>query len=100
MPCLVAGVAFFFPRVAIILLVIFSDYIGEAFGGGLILPLLGFLFLPYTTLVYAWTINSHGSVDGLYIVALIIAILADLGSIGGGGYARTTHRRVAVKRSD
>jgi len=97
MPCLVAGVAFFFPRLAIILLVVFSDYIGEAFGG-VLWPLLGFIFLPYTTLVYAWTIHSNGSVDGLYVVALIVAILADLGSLGGGGYARSTQTR--IKRAD
>ena len=42
-------------------------------------PLLGFLFLPLTTIFYAWTINSHGAVDGLYTVGLTLAVLADLG---------------------
>jgi hypothetical protein len=30
----------------------------RAFHGGLILPVLGFIFLPVTTIVYAWELNS------------------------------------------
>jgi len=30
------------------------DYLQRAFHGGLILPVLGFIFLPLTTIVYAW----------------------------------------------
>lgn len=83
MGCILAAIAFFFPRVAIILLVIFGDYIGRAYDTTL-WPLLGFFFAPYTTLAYAVAINQHGGVDGMYLVLVVIAVLADLGVIGGG----------------
>jgi len=83
-PCLIAAIAFFFPRLAIILLVIFSDYIGQAYQT-VLWPLLGFLFVPYTTLAYAFSIHSNGSVSGIYLLLVVVAVLVDLGVIGGGG---------------
>ncbi|MCW5777198.1 MAG: hypothetical protein KIS87_12240 [Phycisphaeraceae bacterium] len=84
MPCVVAAIAFFFPRLAIILLVIFSDYIGQAYQT-VLWPLLGVFFAPYTTLAYAFSINSNGSVSGIYLLLVVFAVLVDLGVIGGGG---------------
>jgi hypothetical protein len=98
-PCLVAAIAFFFPRLAIVLLVIFSDYVGRAYAT-ILWPLLGFLFMPYTTLTYAWAKNSNGSVDGFYLIAVIVAVLVDLGVIGGSGSSARKARRVKVKRLD
>lgn len=95
MPCLIAGLALFFPRIVIILLAIFSDYLGSAYTN-VLWPILGFFFLPYTTLVYAWAHHSSGgSISGLYIVAIVIAVLCDIGAIGGGAGAR----KVTVRRS-
>ncbi len=82
MPCLVGILALTFPRLAIILVVIFSDYIGNACQT-VIWPLLGFVFMPLTTLAYAWAINSSGSVSGMQLVVVIVAVLIDLGIIGG-----------------
>lgn len=86
MGCIAAIIGFFFPRATIILLVIFSDYIGRAFSGGILFPLLGFFFLPFTTLAYAAAKNTHGSVEGWWLVLVIVAVLMDLGvlQIGGG----------------
>lgn len=84
MPCLLALLAFFAPRVVIVLLVLFGDYIGRAYQTTL-WPLLGFIFMPYTTLAYAWAINSAGSVSGVYLFVVILAVLVDLGVIGGSG---------------
>lgn len=84
MPCLLALLAFFAPRLVIVLLVIFSDYIGDAYRT-VVWPLLGFFFMPYTTLAYAWAINSHGSVSGGYLLVVVLAVLVDLGVIGGSG---------------
>ena len=104
MPCLLALFALFIPRVVIVLLMIFSDYIGDAFQTTPLyplIPLLGFIFMPITTLAYAWSINANGSVDGLYLVAVIIAVLLDLGLMGGGESARRTRYKVVkVKRVD
>jgi hypothetical protein len=75
------------PRFAIVLVVVFSDYIGRAYET-VLWPFLGFLFLPLTTLAYAWAINSRGSVEGLQLVVLIIAVLIDLGVVGGSAAHR------------
>jgi hypothetical protein len=96
MPCLVAIIAAMFPRLAIVLLVIFSDYIGRAFVNDL-WAFLGFLFLPYTTLAYALAMNANQGVDGIYLVILIVAVLADLGVLGGGASAR---RKKIIVRKD
>lgn len=98
MGCLVASIAFFFPRVAIVLLALLGDYLGRAYDTT-VWPVLGFFFLPYTTLAYAVAINSHGSVDGLYLALVVVAVLADLGAIGGGKQSARRARR-ASRRCD
>lgn len=84
MGCLVGCLALFTPRLAIILVVIFSSYIGRAYESFL-WPLLGFLFMPLTTLAYAWAVNTHGTVTGIYLAVVVIAVLLDLGLVGSGG---------------
>jgi hypothetical protein len=106
MPCFVALFALFVPRLMIALIVIFSDYIGDGFKGTPaypLIPLLGFIFMPLifmplTTLAYAWAINANGSVDGVYLVAVIVAGLIDLGILGGGARAKKTQYRVVKVR--
>jgi hypothetical protein len=87
MPCLIGCLALSAPRMAIVLVVVFSDYLGRAFDSNL-WPFLGFLFLPTTTLAYAWAINSRGSVDGFQLVVVVIAVLMDLGLLGGSAAQR------------
>lgn len=97
MPCLLGCLAIIAPRLVIILLILFSGYMGSAYET-LLWPLLGFIFLPLTTLAYAFAINSAGSVTGIYAVAMVLAVLVDLGLIGGSGAAargeQSTHHRV------
>jgi hypothetical protein len=87
MPFLVGCLALATPRFAIILVVIFSDYLGRAYQTTL-WPFLGFLFMPMTTLAYAWAINSRGSVAGFQLVVVVLAVLIDLGLIGGSASRR------------
>jgi hypothetical protein len=87
MPCLLLILFLAFPRIALLLLFIFSNYLQRAYHG-LILPLLGFLFLPLTTLAYAWMANTGQPTTGVNLLILIIAVLIDLGGIGGGEYHR------------
>jgi len=96
MPCLLVLVAFFFPRLVIVLLALFSHYLSVY--SSALWPILGFFFLPYTTLAYAWAMNAHGSVDGVYLVAVIVAVLVDLGVLGGG--ARARRRTIVAVRRD
>jgi hypothetical protein len=86
-PCLVTLIALFAPRLAIVLLVVFSDWLGSAYDTRIV-PFLGFLFLPLTTLAYAWAIHSRGSVEGFALVLVVLAVLVDLGIIGRSARAR------------
>jgi hypothetical protein len=52
---------------------------------------LGFCFLPLTTIVYAWLMNSHRGTEGINLLFLIAAVVIDLGGLSGGErYRRTT----------
>ena len=50
--CLLSLLALISPRLALFLLWIFGDVLSRAYSSWII-PLLGFFFLPWTTLVYA-----------------------------------------------
>ena len=84
---LIGCIALGTPRIAIIFVVIFSDYFGRAFETN-IWPLLGFFFMPTTALAYAWAINSSGSLSGFQLVIVVIAALIDLGTGGGASHPR------------
>ncbi len=86
MPCLFLIVILAFPRIALLLMWFFSTYLQRAFHGGLLVPLIGFIFLPLTTIVYAWEINSGMPLAGINLVWLLIAVIIDLGGLSGGGY--------------
>ena len=87
MPCLLLILFLAFPRIALALLFFFSNYLERAYHG-MILPLLGFFFLPLTTLAYAWMVNTRQPIAGINLVILIVAIVVDLGGLGGGEYHR------------
>ena len=92
MPCCLALIALVAPRLAIVLVFLFSDYLGTAYQTWIV-PFLGFLFLPLTTLAYAWAIHSHGSVQGFALVVVVVAVLIDLGIVGGSARRRRKERR-------
>jgi hypothetical protein len=52
------------------------------------LPLLGFLFLPLTTLAYAWMTNTRQPIEGINLLILAVAAVIDVGGLGGGEYHR------------
>lgn len=84
MPCLIGLIGFFFPRIVMVILWL-DGYMGRAFQTAL-WPSLGFIFAPFTTLAYAFAMNNNGGhIDGMYLIFVIIAVLLDLGVIGGGG---------------
>ena len=89
MPCLLLIILLAFPRIALVLLFLFSNYLQRAYHG-LILPLLGFLFLPLTTLAYAWMANTRQPIAGINLVILIVAVVIDLGDLSRREYHRRT----------
>lgn len=86
MGCLIAAIAFFFPRLVMIIMVLTGDYLGRAYQT-VLWPLLGFLFMPYTTLAYAFAKNTNGSVEGVYLAVIVLGVLLDLSAHGGGAKA-------------
>ncbi len=84
MGCIIGCLALAMPRFALALVFIFTNYLGRAYETTL-WPLLGFFIMPLTTLVYAWAVNTNGTVTGVYLVAVVIAVLLDLGLVGGSG---------------
>lgn len=78
----------FAPRVALVLMWLFNDRISQAFGG-ILLPLIGFFLLPWTTL--AFVLLAPGGIGALDAVILVIALLADLGAYGGGYRSRRSY---------
>jgi hypothetical protein len=87
MPCLLLIVVLAFPRVILALMFFFSTYLQRAYHG-LLIPLLGFLFLPLTTLVYAWMVNNHQPLAGVNLLILVVAAVIDAGGLGGGAWHR------------
>lgn len=71
-----------FPRLVLLGFWIFSDLINRAFDGW-VLPLLGFLLLPWTALTYAivWSVASDG-VYGWEWILVGFGLLLDLGTYG------------------
>lgn len=89
MPCFLLLAILMFPRVALVLMWFFSTYIQRAFPDGLVLPLIGFIFLPLTTIVYAWELNTGRPTEGINLLWLLIAVIIDLGGLGGGAHRRS-----------
>jgi len=70
-----------------VVLWLFTHYLHRAYHG-LLVPLIGFFFLPLTTLAYAWMVNNHRPMEGVNLIILIVAVVIDLGGLGGGEYHR------------
>jgi hypothetical protein len=89
MPCFLLLLILVSPRVVLVLMWLFSTYLQRAFHGGLLLPVFGFIFLPLTTIVYAWELNSHMPTTGINLLWLLIAVVIDLGGLGGGAHRQS-----------
>ena len=85
--CVLILIALIGPRLTLFVLWLFTDYLSRAFDS-FVLPFLGFVFLPWTTLAYAVAMNSMGGVHDLGLVVVILGLLADVGVLGGGASRR------------
>jgi hypothetical protein len=83
MPCILLLLVLAFPRVILALMFLMSNYLGRAYHN-LLIPILGFCFLPLTTIVYAWEVNSHMAMAGMNLLLLVLAVVIDVGGLGGG----------------
>ena len=90
MCCFFASLLFFGPRLAFLIYWIFPAgraKVNAAFSGSLLVPIVGLLVLPWTTLVYVIVFP----VAGLDLLWLILAIGADI-----AGYASSFRSRNQV----
>jgi len=87
MPCLLVALALIAPRVCLVLLWLFSTVLDRAFAT-MLWPILGFIFMPFLTIAYAFAMTAGGGVQGIWLVIVIVAALADLGAIGGQARSR------------
>jgi hypothetical protein len=85
MGCLLVLLAAFAPRVTLIFVWIFSDLVDRAFGG-FVVPLLGLLLLPYTTLFYVLAWSPVGGVSGWGWLLVTAGFLCDIGHLAGSAY--------------
>ncbi len=93
MGCLLALISLLFPRLAILVLWLFTHYLHSAYQTW-IWPVLGFFWMPFTTLAYAAAINENGgSVNGWWLALVVIAVLTDLGFWRGSGKSVQRHFR-------
>ena len=83
MGCLVVLIAIALPRFVMVVLWLFSDYLSRAYGTWL-WPLIGFFFLPTTTLAYAIAQKRYCGVRGAGLVLVVLGVLVDFGVVGGG----------------
>ena len=87
MGCLFAMFGAFFPRLAVLFIWIARpQYFTAAFGDMILWPLLGIIFLPFTTLIYV-LLWSPAGLSGFDWVWLLLAFLIDIGGLASSGYA-------------
>jgi len=93
MPCCLLALAALFPRVALVIMWLVG-YGRLAFDTA-IWPVLGFFFMPFTTCAYAFAMNEFGGAQGLGLALIILGVIFDIGSFGGGGrhYQRVYYYR-------
>lgn len=90
MGCLFALIAMLSPRLGLLLLWLFTNYVDRAFAG-FILPLLGLIFAPWTTLMYVLVDVAPGPIHVAGWILVGLGVLLDLSS-----YAQSAARRRAV----
>lgn len=91
MCCLLLALFAFGPRLVLALEWIFGHRIQEAFAGWW-WPLLGIIFLPWTTLMYL-IVWSPGGVHGANWIAVAIGLMLDLFSYAGRSSQRWYQQR-------
>lgn len=84
MGCLLALLAGFAPRAALVLVWIFSDLVDRAFTGFLV-PLLGLIFFPYATLFYVLAWSPIVGVSGWGWAFVVLGFIFDIAHWSGGG---------------
>jgi hypothetical protein len=92
MCCLITALVFLGPRLTIIGWYLLDTTRWQEVYNTFLVPCVGFFLLPWTTLMYVF-VSPNGGINGFDWVLMLIALLADLSSYGGGGYGNRKHIR-------
>ena len=92
--CLFFGLLLFGPRLVGVLWWLFEPLRWGAAFTTFLIPLLGLVFLPWTTVMYV--LVAPGGIHGLDAIWLLLAVLADVSSYAGGAYGRSRRRTIAA----
>jgi hypothetical protein len=90
--CLLVLAALFGPRVGTICLWLFTDRMSNAYENGFV-PVLGFIFLPWTTFLYGLVQGGGGSVGPWGVLAVVIGLIVDLVTLVGAFGQRSARAR-------
>ena len=91
MCCVVSLLLLIGPRIASIAWYLTDTARWNAAFTSILWPILGVLFVPWTTMAYV--LMSPGGVQGLQWAVVVLGLLIDLGALGGGGYSNRNRGR-------
>jgi hypothetical protein len=94
--CMFGMFAAFMPRIALLVLWLFTGLVDRAFHNTFIWPLLGIIFLPFTTLMYILVYNPIG-ISFWGWVWIIIGFVFDIYGYAGTGYSNRD--RLGMRRA-
>jgi len=86
MCCVITSLFLFGPRLAILIWWLVNPLRFTVAFSSVIWPILGILFLPWTTLAFLIVWSPVTGIFGLDWVWLAFGFLADIATYGGGGY--------------
>ncbi len=87
MCCIVALMGLIGPRIAFGFAWIFTRQVSQAFDG-ILVPLVGVIVLPWTSLMWAIAYAPGKQVGGLGVLVVLVGVLLDLSSYVGGRRSR------------
>ena len=89
MPCLLFVFGAGFPRLLLLILYFFTTWFSGVYSS-ILIPILGFIFAPLSTIWYAVVQHYYGGAWTLWpLVGMVLAVGLDLGIIGGGARERS-----------
>lgn len=91
MCCVLSLLIFIGPRIAGVAWYLLDPARWNAAFNNILWPLLGVIFLPWTTMAYV--LMSPGGVIGLQWLVVALGFLIDVGAFGGGSYSNRRRNR-------
>ncbi len=92
MGCVIVVLALMLPRIVMFAAWLLTDWFANAFESRL-WPVLGFLFMPYTTLAYmAAMLRNNHELSGGWLAIVVVAVVFDIGHWNGASRHKKRRR--------